>query len=346
MTIEQIFNDLKKKIYHPVYFLQGEEPYYIDQVSDYIEKHVLSESEKEFNQTVVYGREIDLLTLISYARRYPMMSNYQVIIVKEAQDMKSLFTKSKEDSKQKDDRDPFVEYLMRPTPTTLLVFCYKYNKIDKRTKVAKILDKSSVLFESKKIYDDQLPAWIGKHAQGIGVKINPKALQMLAENLGNDLTKITNELDKLKLNLKPGQEITPEIVEENIGVSKDFNIFELQKALGSRNSLKAFRIVNYFASNPKNNPMVMTIPQLYTYFLKILTYHKLEDRSTNNAASVLGINPYFLSDYIRAAKEYSAEHCIRNIGLIGDYDLRSKGVNNFSTGEGELMKELVYRILH
>jgi DNA polymerase-3 subunit delta len=345
MTIEQIFNDLKKKIYHPVYFLQGEEPYYIDRISDYIEQNVLSESEKEFNQTIVYGREIDIVTLISYARRYPMMSNYQVIIVKEAQDMKSMFGRQKEDSK-KDDRDPLAEYLQKPTATTLLVFCYKYNKIDKRTKVAKLLDKSAVLFESKKIYDDQLPAWIGRYANENGLKINPKALQMLAENLGNDLTKITNELGKLKLLIKSGQEITPEIVEENIGVSKDFNIFELQKALGTRNSFKAFRIVNYFASNPKNNPMIMTIPQLYNYFLKILTYHKLEDHSTNHASSMLGINPYFLSDYVKASKQYSADHCIRNIGLISDYDLRSKGVNNFSTDEGELMKELVYKIMH
>ncbi len=345
MTIEQLFNDLKKKIYHPVYFLQGEEPYYIDRISDYIEQNVLSESEKEFNQTIVYGREIDVLTLISYARRYPMMSNYQVIIVKEAQDMKSLFGKQSEDSK-KDDRNPFAEYLQKPTASTLLVFCYRYNKIDKRTKVAKILDKSAVVYESKKIYDDQLPTWIGKYATENGMKINPKALQMLAENLGNDLTKITNELGKLKLLVKPGQEITPEIIEDNIGVSKDFNIFELQKALGARNSFKAFRIVNYFASNPKNNPMIMTLPQLYNYFLKILTYHKLEDRSTNNASSMLGINPYFLSDYVKASKEYSADHCIRNIGLICDYDLRSKGVNNFSTGEGELMKELVYKIMH
>jgi DNA polymerase-3 subunit delta len=346
MTFEQILSDLKKKIYHPVYFLQGEESFYIDQLSDYIEQNVLTESEKEFNQTIVYGRETDVLTLISYARRYPMMSNYQVIIVKEAQDMKSLFGKQKEDGKQKDDKDPFVEYLLRPTNSTLLVFCYKYGKLDKRTKAAKILDKSSVIFESKKLYDDQLPAWIGKYVQAIGLRINMKAQQMLAENLGNDLTKITNELGKLRLNLKEGQEITPEIVEENIGVSKDFNVFELQKALGNRNILKANKIINYFAANPKSNPMVMTIPQLYSYFLKVLTYHKLEDRTTNNAASLLGVNPYFLGDYIKAAKEYSPEHCVRNISYISEYDLRSKGVNNFTTNEGELMKELVYKILH
>ncbi len=340
MTFEQILVDLKKKIYHPVYFLQGEEPYYIDQLSDYIEQHILSESEKEFNQTIVYGRELDILTLVSYARRYPMLSNYQVVIVKEAQDMKTLF------NKQKDEKDPFIEYLLKPTTSTLLVFCYKYNKIDKRTKISKTLDKSAVLFESKKIYDDHLPAWIGKYAQSQGLKINPKAMQMIAENLGNDLTKITNELVKLNLNLKPGQEISPEIVEENIGVSKEFNIFELQKAIGNRNVLKAFRISDYFAANPKNNPMLLTLPQLYSYFMKVLTYHQLEDRSTNNAASVLGINPYFLSDYIKAAKEYSPVLCIRNISFISEYDLRSKGINNPSTNDGALLKELIYKILH
>ena len=340
MTFEQILGDLKKKIYHPVYFLQGEEPYYIDQLSDYIEQNILNESEKEFNQTIVYGRDLDIITLVSYARRYPMMSNYQVVIVKEAQDMKSLF------NKQKDDKDPFIEYLLKPTASTLLVFCYKYNKIDKRMKVSKTIDKSSVLFDSKKIYDDQLPSWISKYCFSIGLKINPKATQMIAENLGNDLTKITNELTKLSINIKAGQEISPEIVEENIGVSKEFNIFELQKAIGTRNVLKAFRISDYFAANLKNNPMVLTIPQLYSYFMKVLTYHQLEDRSTNNAASVLGINPYFLSDYMKAAKEYSQTICIRNISFISDYDLRSKGVNNSSTDEGALLKELVYKILH
>ncbi len=340
MTFEQILGDLKKKIYYPVYFLQGEEPYYIDELSDYIEKNILSESEKEFNQTIVYGRELDIYTLISYARRYPMMSNYQVVIVKEAQDLKTLI------SKQKDERDPFLDYLLKPTESTLLVLCYKYNKIDKRTKISKTLEKSAVLFESKRIYDDQLPAWIGKFSQSHGLKINPKAMQMIAENLGNDLTKIANELIKLKLNLKDGQEISTELVEINIGVSKEFNIFELQKAIGQRNVLKAFRISDYFAANPKNNPMVLTLPQLYSYFMKVLMYHQLEDRSTNNASSVLGINPYFLGDFIKAAKEYSPDLCTRNIRFISDYDLHSKGVNNPSTNDGELLRELVFKILH
>ena len=340
MTFEEIIGDLKKKIYRPVYFLQGEEPYYIDELVSYIEKNILSESEKEFNQTVVYGKEIDLVTLISYARRYPMMSSHQVIIVKEAQDMKSLF------SKQKDDRDPFGEYLLKPTESTLLVFSYKYNKLDKRTKISKLIEKHAVLFDSKKIYDDKLPSWIEQYAKQNKLKINSKAVQMLAEYLGNDLSKIANEIDKLSLNLKPGEEVSPAMVEENIGVSKEFNIFELQNAIGNKNVFKAFQIADYFAENPKNNPMIMTIAQLYSYFVKVLTYHNLEDKSKNNAASVLGINPYFLSDYIKAAREYPAHNCMRNIAYIRDYDLRSKGVNNISTTDGALLKELIYKILN
>lgn len=340
MTFDQILSELKKKIYHPVYFLQGEEPYYIDLLSDYIEKNVLSESEKEFNQTIVYGKETDLLTLISYARRYPMMSNYQVVIVKEAQDMKSLF------SRQKEEKDPLSEYLLKPTHSTLLVFCYKYDKIDKRTKVAKLIEKTSVFFEAKKLYDNQLPDWITKYGQSIEMKINPKAVQMLADNLGNDLTKITNELGKLKLNLEEGEEVNLEMVEEQIGISKDFNIFELQNAIGQRDVFKAYRITNYFSDNPRNNPIVLTIVQLYSYFLKILTYHKLDDRSQNNAASVLGISPYFLRDYINAAKAYSADHCMRNISYISEYDLRTKGVNNHNTNEGQLLKELIFKLMH
>ncbi len=340
MTFDQIISDLKKKIYRPVYFLQGEEPYYIDQLITFIEKSILSDGEKEFNQTVVYGKEIDILTLISYARRYPMMSSHQVIIVKEAQDMKSIFPKSKED------KDPFAEYLLKPTTSTILVFGYKYNKLDKRTKISKLIEKHAVLFDSAKLYDDKLPGWIGQYAKEKNIKISVKGVQLLAEYLGNDLTKIANEIDKLTLNLKPGEEITPGMVEEHIGVSKEFNVFELQKAIGSRNAYKAFQIVEYFSSNPKNNPMVLTIAQLYTYFLKVLTFHKLEDKSKNNAASELGINPYFLTDYITAAREFPASHCMRNIGYIRDYDLRSKGVNSTSQEDGVLLKELVYKILN
>ncbi len=358
MTFDQIHSELKKKIYHPVYFLCGEETFYIDKLEEYFDKQILTESEQEFNQTVVYGKEIDIVTLVSYARRYPMMSNHQLIIVREAQDMKSLFQKEKDEATsdsgdkkskkdtKKEDKDPLVEYLLKPTPSTILVFCYKYKKVDMRTKIAKLLLKHSILFESKKLYDDKLPSWITDYAKSEGIKINPKAVHLLSEYLGNDLTKIANEIGKLSLNLKENQEITTTMVEDNIGISKDFNVFELIKAIGYRNKFKSFQIAEYFSANPKNNPMILTISQLYAFFLKVLTYHTLPDRSSNIAASELGINAYFLNDYAHAAKEYSASHCMRNIGFLQEYDMRSKGVNNAGTGEGELLKELVYKILN
>lgn len=352
MTFDQILGDLKKKIYSPVYFLQGEEPFYIDRISDFIENNVLSESEKEFNQSVFYGKDLDVPTLISYAKRYPMMSNYQVVIVKEAQDLKGLTGKKEGDAgaikkgSKEESKDPFQEYLLKPTPTTILVLCYKYKSVDKRTKIAKTIEKNAVLFDSKKIYSDKVPAWVNQYVLSRGHRINPKATVLMAEYLGTDLSRIANEVDKLLLNLKPGDEISARMVEENIGISKEFNIFELQAALGKRNILKANQIVNYFSANPKNNPLQLTIPQLYSYFLKVLTYHTLSDRSQNNVASALGVNPYFVSDYETAARAYSKEHCIRNISYIRDYDVRAKGVNSPTTDVGPLMKELVYKILH
>jgi DNA polymerase-3 subunit delta len=345
MTYEQIVGDLKKKIYHPVYFLSGEEPYYIDLLTNLFETKILSESEQEFNQSILYGKDLDVYTLISYARRYPMMASHQVIIVKEAQDMKSLFAKEKED-KKKDEKDPLSDYLQKPTASTILVFCYKYKKVDKRTKIAKLLDKHAIVYESKKAYDNQLPAWINSYVKSKGYKIDDKSCVMLADNLGNDLTKISNEINKLMLNVKEGAAITPDIIEENIGLSKDFNIFELIKAIGERNVFKSYRIVEYFAANPKSNPMVLSIAQLYSYFLKVLTYHQLDDRSSNNAASILGVSTYFVNDYVNASRAYPPGHCIRNIGYIREFDLKSKGVNNASVGEGELMKELLYKILN
>ena len=352
MTYDQIIGDLKKKIYSPVYFLQGEEPFYIDQIASYIENEVLSESEKEFNQTVLYGKDLDLPTLISYAKRYPMMANYQVVIVKEAQDTRGLAGKKDDDvpsakkGGKSETKDPCLEYLQKPTPTTILVFCYKYKTIDKRTKAAKTLDKAGIVFESKRIYPDKVPAWVNQYVVSKGHRINPKAAVLMAEYLGADLSRVANEVNKLLLNLKAGDEISAKLVEENIGISKEFNIFELQNALGKRNILKANQIVNYFSANPKANPIQFTLPQLYGYFLKILLLHSISDRSQNNVASILGVHPYFVQDYESAAKAYSRDHCIRNISYIRDYDLRAKGIKASSANDGMLMKELVYRILH
>jgi DNA polymerase-3 subunit delta len=275
-----------------------------------------------------------------------MMSTHQVVIVKEAQDLKYFSQKDKESKDGKDAKDPFLEYLAKPTTSTILVFCYKYKNLDKRTKIAKAIAKESVLFQTTKLYDNQLPDWINGQVLKHGYRINPKASMMMAEYLGNDLSKISNEISKLILSIKPGDEITAAMVEENIGISKEFNVFELQAALGKRNIYKANQIVNYFGANSKNNPFILTSAQLYSYFMKLLMYHQLKDRSSNAAASELGVHPYFVKDYETAARAYSLPTCVRNISFIREYDARSKGINSANTTEGQLLKELVYRIMH
>lgn len=342
MTSEKIIAELKNKVYYPVYFLHGEESFYIDEISDYIEKHVLSDSEKEFNLSVLYGKELDIPTLLSVAKRYPMMSNYQVVVVKEAQDIKNLLPKNS-DSK---DKDPLTEYLNHPLKSTLLVLCYKYKKLDKRTKLYKVLEKQGLVFESAKLYDNKVPDWISNYVKSKSRAISPKATVLLAEYLGNDLSKITNEIDKLILNLKDGEEITPGHVEDYIGISREYNIFELHNALGKKNILKANQIVNFFSANPKNNPLIVTIPQLFSYFMKLLTYHTLDDRSPKSVASSLGVHPYFVSEYESAARMYPKQNVMRIISTLREYDTRAKGVNAGSASEGSLLKELVFKILH
>ncbi len=345
MSYEKVIRELKNKVYYPIYFLSGEEPYYIDLISDYIEKNVLAESEKEFNQTILYGKDIDALTLISYAKRYPMMSNYQVIIVKEAQEIRGLTGKEDKKKDKKEDRIPFLEYSLNPQKTTLLVLCYK-KKIDGRLKVFKELQKHGILFESKRLYDNQVPEWINSYVLSKGYRINPKASMVTAEYLGTDLSKIANEIDKLLLNIPAGNEITLEQVENNIGISKDFNIFELNSALARRNVLKANMIINYFAENQKSNHITMTLGQLYSYFMKVLTYHKLPIRSKDQVAGALGVNPYFVYEYEAAAKAYPEHKVLNIISDIRDYDMRSKGVNVGNNEPGALLKELMYKILH
>ncbi len=332
MKFNQIITDLKNKIYYPVYFLTGEEPFYIDEISSYIEKNVLSEDEKEFNQTVIYGRETDVPTIVSYAKRFPMMSNYQVVIVKEAQQVNKI--------------EELAPYIKNPLKSTLLVICYKYKKFDKRTTFANTIAKNSVLFNSAKLYDNKIPDWINDNLKQKGYSITPKASFLLSEYLGTDLSKISNEISKLIINLPENTEITDVHIEENIGISKDFNVFELQKTLGKKNVYKANQIINYFAANPKDNPIVKIISILYIFFSKLLIYHQLKDRSRNNIASALSINPYFVYDYENAAKNYSFEKLAKIISNLREYDVKSKGVGNISAKDGELMKELVYKILH
>jgi len=344
MNHKEIISDLEKKLFHPVYFLCGEEPYYIDLITASIEKSVLDETEREFNQFVFYGRENNLATVLDAAYRFPMMANYQVIIVKEAQDLKDLFPRKKD--KGKDDDDLLLSYLDKPQKTTVLVFCYKYKTLDMRTSVAKKLAKSAVLFESKKLYDKQIPGWIENYLKDKGLIIGHKALALLTEYLGNDLSKISNELDKLMINIAPPSEITVNDIEQNIGISKDYNVFELHDALGSKNAEKAMRIINYFASNTKDNPFVVSMGALYSYFSKLFIYHTLKDKSQNNVAASLGVSPYFVKDYISAAKVYSMPSLQKAIHILKEYDLKSKGLGNTSMNEADLYKELILKLVY
>ena len=332
MKLEQIINDLKNKIYYPVYFLGGEEAFYIDEISGFIEKNILTDTEKEFNQTVIYGRETDVPSIISYAKRYPMMANYQVVIVKEAQDVNKI--------------EELSSYINNPLNSTLLVINYKYKKIDKRKSFAKLIEKKGVLFESKKLYDNHVPGWITNYVQQKGYKITPKACMILADFLGIDLGKIVNEISKLILNIPENSEITDELIEQNIGISKDFNVFELQNAIGKKEIFKANQIAWYFAANPKENPFVKTIVILYGYFSKLLIYHQLKDKSQNSVAAALSVHPFFVKDYQTAARNYNYKKLTNIISYLHEYDLKAKGVDNVSTTEGELLKELLYKVLH
>jgi DNA polymerase III subunit delta len=332
MTFEQISADIKKKIYHPVYLLQGDEPFFIDAITNLIEESVLTETEREFNQYVLYGRDTDTGNIIDMARSFPMMANYQVIIVKEAQDIDKL-----------ENLQPYIE---KPQTSTILVLAHKYKKVDKRKGFAKSVEKAGVLFESPRLYDNQVPGWINEQIRGRGFSIKPEATQMLSEYLGADLSRISNEIEKLLINLPENSTIDGALIERNIGISKDYNIFELQNALGARDIKKANRIINYFSANTKQNPTIVVISVLYGFFMKLMIYHQLKDKSRNSAASALSVNPFFIKDYIQAADNYSFQRLRAIIGLLREYDLRVKGINNGSTDESGLLRELVFRILH
>ncbi len=333
MTFDKIISDLKQKKYSPVYFLMGDESYFIDQITNYISENVLNESDKAFNQTILYGKDVDIATVINAAKRFPMMSEYQVIIVKEAQNISKI--------------DDLAYYVEKPLKSTLLVLNYKYKTIDKRKKLYKLLDKSAVLFESKKLYEDKVPDWITKYLVKRKLEIQPTGALLLTDFLGTDLGKIVMELDKLIITLPPGDKlITPQHIEENIGISKDFNNIELQKALVKRDHLKAYRIVDHFAQNQKSNPFPVTIAMLYGFFNKVLVYYFLKDKSQGSVASALKINPYFVRDYQFACGVFPPKKTVEIISYLREYDLKSKGVGNLSANPGDLLKELVFKILN
>ena len=332
MTYEQILSDIHKKNFAPFYFLTGEEPYFIDMISDTIENEALDEADRAFNQIVLYGRDVDVETIANHARSFPMMGERMVVIVKEAQDVKDL--------------EKFEAYLDTIPETTLLVFVYKYKKFDKRKTLAKKIDKKGVWFESKKLYDSNIPGWIQNYLKADGYSITPKATQMLADFLGTDLHKIANELKKLTIALPKNKSIDDADVERNIGISKDYNVFELQSAIGSRDVLKANRIVNYFGDNTKENPLLVTAISLYGFFTKLIKLHCTQDKSQGNLATVLGVAPYFVRDYQTAARNYPPQVCIRNISILREFDLKSKGYESGDVSEKDLYREMIFKLMH
>ncbi len=328
----QIVNDIRKGILRPIYFLYGEEPYYIDRISDYIASKVLTEEEKGFNQMVLYGKDVSIEDIVGNAKRYPMMAEKQVVIVKEAQHLSRTI-------------ENLASYVKNPQMTTVLVICYKYKKLDKRKPLYKAVKKDGVVFESQVLKDYKIPAWIQKTGKNVGFSIPQKSAMLLAEHLGTDLGRIVNELNKLTLMLPQGIEITPSHIEEHIGISKDYNNFELKKAIGERNVLKATKIVTYFAQNPKDHPFVLTVTLLNMFFTQLLQYHGLKDHSPKSVATTLRINPYFVDEIQTAARNFPMKKVSQIISHLREMDLKGKGVGATNINQADLLKELLVKIL-
>ncbi len=340
MSASDLIKDFKARKFKPVYLFHGQEAYYIDVLVNYLEQHVLNDMEKGFNQTVLYGKDSDLGSILNAAKRYPMMSEYQLIIVKEAHELKW----GKESDTGGGEIEALMHYLEHPVPSTILVFAYKYSLFDKRKKIFKLFSNQGLVFQSDPIRENQIGAWIESYVQEKGYKIDPRASALMGEYLGTDLSKIANEVDKLCLNVSANAIINSDDIQRNIGISKDFNVFELQKALTQRNAFKCFQIVNYFGQNTKANPLVLVLASLNSFFSKVLKYHYLPNKA--EAAKALGLNPYFVKDYEQAARAFPYAKTMQIIADLRLYDLKSKGVESTNhTSEGDLLKELVFKIL-
>ncbi len=340
-TPESVLKSLREKQYAPIYFLQGDEPYYIDLIADEIEENALSESERGFNQMVMYGKDVDVSAILNNAKRYPMMSERQVVIVREAQEIQDLNSKN--------GQLLLEAYVKNPMPSTILVFCHKYKTFDGRKPLAKLLDKLAILVESKKMYDNQLPDWIAKYFKSKGYEIEDKAVQMLADYIGNHLERLTNEIEKVLINFrqKEGEEkITPSVIQKFIGISKEYNVFELQKAMAVQDVLKANRIISYFEANQKANPVIPIIALLFTFFSKLLLVHHATDKSERALAGILKINPFFAKEYKIAAVNYPLSKVISNIHHLRIADQYAKGIDNISGTDAQILKGLVFRLMH
>lgn len=333
LSYDHIRKDLLDKKYAPIYLLMGEEPFYIDQISNYLQNNVLDDMQKEFDLSVVYGKDTDITQVINLAKRFPMMSPQQVVIIKEAQHIKDL--------------DKLQHYLANFSKSTILVVCYKYGTVDGRKKWVNECKNIGVVYESKKLRDYEIVSWITKYAKSKNLNFEEKALHMLADFIGTDLSRLVNEVDKLLITKPQGSAaITPDMIEKNIGISKDFNIFELQDALISKDILKANRIINYFSDNKKNNPMVVILMQLFNFFSNLMLFHYLPNKQPEAAAAELKIHPFIAKNYIKAAQTFNAWKTMHVITLIREADAQSKGVDNAGTDDGEILRELVFKIMH
>lgn len=334
MTFEQIKADIKSRSFKPVYLFMGDEPYYIDQLTDLLVETVLPEEERDFNQTILYGMETDVASVITLARSFPMMSEYQLVVIKEAQGLSKI--------------EELELYAKNPLHTTILVLNYKNGTLDKRKKLYATIEKHGVVFESGKIPEYKIPAFISSYIQNKGLSIDQKSAQMLSDYLGNDLSKLTNEIAKLLIAMPSGQkQISAALIEENIGISKDFNNFELLKAIIDKNVFKVNRIADYFDKNPKNNPMIVTLVVLFNFFSNLMICYWAKNKTEQGIASELGFrSSYQAKDYVTALRNYNAFKCMEIIALLRTYDAKCKGVDNVSSSDGELLKELLYKITH
>lgn len=332
MNYKEIINSIHNKDLQPVYFLMGNEPFYINRLANEFSKNVLSDEEKELNQVIFYAKDVSVEEVINEAKQFPFGSKKRIVILKEAQQIKNI--------------ELLDLYLDNPQSSTILVICYKGKSIDKRKKFGKNLAKKCVIFESNKLYEDKIPSFISNYVNDYGYKINNKATVILAEYMGSNLSKISNELNKLMLIINKEEQITAKHIESHIGISKDYNIFELQNAIGQKDILKANLIINYFAKNTKDHHIIATISSLFSFFQKVITYHFVEDKSATSISKSLKINPYFINQYQKAAKNYNIKQLLCIFTYLKEYDLRSKGVNNKSTNQSELLKELIFKILH
>ena len=330
MSIDKIITDWKKGVFKPVYWLEGEEEYFIDKAINYAENSILNESEASFNLTVFYGKDTSWPEVVNACRRYPMFAERQVVIIKEAQQMRDI--------------EKLEPYIDNPLSSTIFIVSYKDKKVDGRTKFAKLIKEKGVLITTKKMYENQVPEWTQELLESKGLSISPKGLALFVDHIGNDLTRIENEINKISINLGKRKTITEEDIEEFVGVSKDFNVFELQSAIAHRDFAKALRIIQYFEANPKAAPIQLVLPSLYSFFSKVFMVFGAGSTDEKGVAAAIGVNPFFAKDYMQAAKIYNFQGVERILLLLHQYNLKSIGINSPGTEDASLLKEMLYKM--